>query len=212
MAMNLNPLLLEALRSRAGSATDPALQTLLSGMGAGASGGALPSAQELLSQLESTDPTVGLLAKYLAARQSSESESSSEEEAIEVEGEAVYTAEVQSVAVEQFERLAQVVQRLGGHVTKLRAELDQLREVNDALAAALGACYLCWGKDAGCPVCHGTGRPGSAMPDKQLFAQFVVPTLRTLQEQKEVNRNTSTNRQFNAFTQDMNAKKGEGNE
>ncbi len=178
MAMNLNPLLLEALRSRAGSATDPALQTLLSGMGAGASGGALPSTQELLSRLESTDPTVGLLAKYLAARQVSESESSSEEEAIEVEGEAVYTAEVQSVAVEQFERLAQVVQRLGGHVTKLRAELDQLREVND----------------------------------KRLFAQFVVPTLRTLQEQKEVNRNTSTNGQFNAFTQDMNAKKGGDNE
>ncbi len=212
MAMNLNPLLLEALRSRAGSATDPALQTLLSGMGAGASGGALPSTQELLSRLESTDPTVGLLAKYLAARQVSESESSSEEEAIEVEGEAVYTAEVQSVAVEQFERLAQVVQRLGGHVTKLRAELDQLREVNDALAAALGACYLCWGKDAGCPVCHGTGHPGTAMPDKRLFAQFVVPTLRTLQEQKEVNRNTSTNGQFNAFTQDMNAKKGGDNE
>ena len=212
MAMNLNPLLLEALRSRAGSATDPVLQTLLSGMGAGASGGALPSAQELLSQLESTDPTVGLLAKYLAARQASESESSSEEEAIEVEGEVVYAAEVQSVDVEQFERLAQVVQRLGGHVTKLRAELDQLREVNDALAAALGACYLCWGKDAGCPVCHGTGRPGTTMPDKRLFARFVAPVLRTLQAQKEVKWNESTNGQSIAFTQDMHTKKGGDNE
>lgn len=212
MAINLNPLMLEALRSRAGSTTDPVLQTLLSGMGTGASGGALPSAQELLSQLESTDPTVGLIAKYLAARHASERESSSEEEAIEVEGEAVYAAEVQSVAVEQFERLAQVVQRLGEHVTKLRAELDQLRDVNDALAAALGACYLCWGKDAGCPVCHGTGYPGTAIPDKRLFARFVAPTLRTLQAQKEVNRNTSTNRLSNAFTQEMNAKKGEENE
>jgi len=211
MAMNLNPLLLEALRGRAGSATDPALQTLLSGMDAGASGGALPSIQELLSQLESTDPILGFIAKYLATRQVSGSERSSEE-AIEVEGEVVYMADVQSVAVEQFERLAQIVQRLGGHVKKLRAELDQLREVNDALAAALGACYLCWGKDAGCPVCHGTGHPGSAMPDKRLFAQFVVPTLRTLQEQKEVNRNKLTNGQFIAFTQDMNAKKGGDNE
>jgi hypothetical protein len=209
--MNLNPLLLEALRSRQGSATDPALQTLLLGMDAGASGDALPSAQELLSQLESTNPTAGLIAKYLAARQVSESQSSSDE-GIVVEGEAVYAAEVQSVAVEQFERLAQVVQRLGGQVKKLRAELDQLREVNDALAAALGACYLCWGKDAGCPVCHGTGRPGTAIPDKQLFARFVAPVLRTLQEQKEVNRNKSTNGQFNAFTQDMNVKKGGDNE
>jgi hypothetical protein len=211
MAMNLNPLLLEALRSRVGSATDPALQTLLSGMDAGASGAALPSTQELLSQLESTDPTVGLIAKYLAARQVSESESSSEEET-EAEEEAVRTAEEQRWVLEQYERLAQVVQRLQGQVTKLCAELDQLREVNDALAAALGACYLCWGKDAGCPVCHGTGHPGTAMPDKQLFAQFVVPTLRTLQEQKLVNRNKLTNGQFNAFTQDMNAKKGGDNE
>lgn len=211
MAMNLHPLLLEALRSRSGSTTDPALQTLLSGMDAGANGGALPSTQELLSQLESTNPTAGLIAKYIAARQVPESESSSEE-AIEVEGEVVYTAEVQSVAVEQFERLAQVVQRLGGQVKKLRAELDQLREVNDALAAALGACYLCWGKDPGCPVCHGTGRPGTAIPDKQLFARFVAPVLRTLREQKEFNRNKSTNGQINAFTQDMNAKKGGYNE
>src|SRR5207248_11624935 len=106
MAMNLNPLLLEALRSRSDSAIDPALQTLLSGMGAGASGGALPSTQELLGQLESTDPTVGLIAKYLAARQVSGSENFSEEEAIEVEGEAVYAEEEQRVAVEEFERLA----------------------------------------------------------------------------------------------------------
>ena len=193
MAMHLNPLLLEALRSRAGSATEPALQTLLSGMDAGASGGALPSTQELLSQLESTDPTVGLLARYLAARQVSGSESSSEEET-EVEEEAARAAEEQRLALEQYERLAQVVHHLQGQVKKLRAELDQLREVNDALAAALGACYLCWGKDAGCPVCHGTGHAGSAMPDKQLFAQFVAPALRTLQEQKEVNWNKSTNR------------------
>ncbi len=203
--MNLNPLLLEALRSRADSAIDPALQTLLSGMDASASVGALPSVQELLSQLESTNPTVGLIAKYLAARQVSESENSSEEEAIEVEGEAVYAAEVQSVAVEQFEQLARVVQRLGKHVQKLRVELDHLREVNDVLAAALGACYLCWGNDAGCPVCHGIGTPGTTMPDKQLFAQFVVPALRVLQQQKEVNRNKSTDRQSNGFTQDMNA-------
>jgi hypothetical protein len=195
MAMNLNPLLLEALRSRPGSATDPALQTLLSGMDPGASGGAFPSAQELLSQLESTNPTMGLIAKYLAARQASESETNSEDEAEgEEDAEAARAAENQRLAFEQSLRLAQVVQRLEGQVKKLRAELDQLRELNDALAAALGACYLCWGEDAGCPVCHGTGCPGSAMPDKQLFARFVAPTLRTLQEEKEANRNKSTNR------------------
>src|SRR5262245_42243043 len=74
MAINLQPLLLEALSSRLGSATDPALLALLSGTSPIEAAGALPSTEELLAQLESTNPTMALIAKYLAARQASESE------------------------------------------------------------------------------------------------------------------------------------------
>jgi hypothetical protein len=204
--MNLNPLLLEALRSRLGPTADPTLQAVLSGSAEGAT---LPTQEEMLSQLESTNPTMGLIAKYLASRQTPESETNSEDEAEGEEAvEAPLTEENRLLAFEQSLRLAQVVQRLHGQVKKMRAELDQLREINDTLAAALGACYLCWGEDTRCTVCHGTGRPGSFMPDKRLFALCVVPALRTLQTQKGVNRNNSKNGHSAVFTQDLNTKKG----
>lgn len=56
---------------------------------------------------------------------------------------------------------------------------DELLERNSVLAAALGACD-CWGEDAGCDICRGTGEPGSMLPDRRLFARFVQPALRAI--------------------------------
>lgn len=53
--------------------------------------------------------------------------------------------------------------------------------VRAALARALGACPVCVGGDAGCPVCAGSGTPGWAVPDPDLFAAYVAPALRRLQ-------------------------------
>jgi hypothetical protein len=176
-------------------------------------GGTVPPTQELLDQLESTNPTMGLIARYLAARRASESETNSEDEAAEEEVvETTLAKENRRLAFEQSLRLGRVVQDLHGQVKKMRAELDQLRELNDALAAALGACYLCWGEDADCTICHGSGNPGYFMPDKRLFALFVVPALRTLQAQKGVKQNNATNGQSDVFTQDVNPEKGQKDE
>ena len=202
MAIDLQPLLLEALRMSPGSVTDPALQALLSGTGLAEMGGTLPSAQELLGQLESANPTMGLIAKYLTARRASESEILTDEDTV-IDGEASY--------VEEDQHLAQVVQRFEQVVNKLRAELGQLRARNDTCAAAVGACYLCWGEDPGCPACRGRGRPGFAMPDNQAFAQLVVPALRTLQAQKEVNQRNSKSQQSNGAIQRVTTKKGDKN-
>jgi hypothetical protein len=57
------------------------------------------------------------------------------------------------------------------------AELDELRLMNDRLAAALGACYLCWGKRADCPNCEGRGSSGWVASDKASFAELVRPAL-----------------------------------
>jgi hypothetical protein len=54
-------------------------------------------------------------------------------------------------------------------------ELEELRERNEALAAALGACFACWGTDIFCMHCGGEGRPGTAQPDHRLFTQLVAP-------------------------------------
>jgi hypothetical protein len=64
-------------------------------------------------------------------------------------------------------------------------ELEQLRQRNDQLAAALGACYLCWGDDVDCPVCGGTGVPAAARPDSRYFALYVLPVLNRLRRRPE---------------------------
>lgn len=202
MTGDLHPLLVEALSSRLGSTADPALHALLASNYSNQPG-ALPSTQELLSQLESTNPTLGWIAKYLTALRASESET-----VIEAEPD----ARAETLQVEEDEHLAEVVQRLERHVKKLRAEVVQLRERNDNLATALGACYLCWGDDPGCPVCRGTGRPGSRMFDRQSFAQLVAPALKALKAPKEVNLQNSDSGQSNGSLQEIRTLKGEQNE
>jgi hypothetical protein len=59
----------------------------------------------------------------------------------------------------------------------LRDEVTDLREVNDATAAALGACRVCWGGDELCPVCAGHGRPGANLPDRRLYNELVGPAV-----------------------------------
>jgi hypothetical protein len=62
-------------------------------------------------------------------------------------------------------------------VRPIERELDDLREVNDTLAAALGACPLCWGGQDDCPGCGGSGSPGSTLPDERLFDDLVGPAV-----------------------------------
>lgn len=62
----------------------------------------------------------------------------------------------------------------------VQAERDELRRRNAVLAAALGACELCWGDDATCPSCGGNGAPGGSAVDAELFARYVRPAVLSL--------------------------------
>ncbi len=64
----------------------------------------------------------------------------------------------------------------------LYAEVEQLRARNDRVAAALGACHLCFGMDLGCDQCRGRGQPGSLRPDEAMFRAMVIPAIRRLRE------------------------------
>jgi hypothetical protein len=66
----------------------------------------------------------------------------------------------------------------GHRVHELTQEIEILREVNDTLALALGACGTCWGGNPGCPACAGQGRAGFVAPDLDLFRELVVPAIR----------------------------------
>jgi len=63
-------------------------------------------------------------------------------------------------------------------LNQMYAELEVLRERNDLLADALGACPVCWGGDVRCPRCRGRGRPGGRLPDPEAFLALVAPAVR----------------------------------
>ena len=64
----------------------------------------------------------------------------------------------------------------------IQRELADLREANDTVAAALGACRYCWGGNPNCKECRGRGRSGSRAPDPDLFNELVMPAVRRARE------------------------------
>jgi hypothetical protein len=165
---------------------------LLETLVAQAGGGGGVNVQELLlSQLGDTDddadPTVGLIARYLAQSQTEQAEgdTSPDEEDMEFFDSPSELDKVRS------EERARSFQRLRQTMEQMYEELEALRERNDALAAALGACHLCWGKDFDCPVCGGTGHPGFSMPDRSLLVQLVTPAVQRLREREGLDQRPS---------------------
>jgi len=73
-------------------------------------------------------------------------------------------------------------ERLREKLDDMREELEELRERNELCAAALGACFACWGTDEDCPECAGRGRTGWRVPDRELFQRMVVPAVRRWRE------------------------------
>ncbi|NJL86215.1 MAG: hypothetical protein HC886_09895 [Leptolyngbyaceae cyanobacterium SM1_1_3] len=129
----LNPLLLQTLAASGGNANS--------------------SIQEmLLSQLGDQDPTVSLLAKYLTQNQANDEEEEEEEEDDDAsiqstqEAEATYSQELEAAQVRN-QKLVNIARQLWQELEDLDSELEDLRDRNDALAQALGACHLCWGED-----------------------------------------------------------------
>jgi hypothetical protein len=88
-------------------------------------------------------------------------------------------------------RRSRAIQRLRTRFVKMRQQIEDMQQQieemevrNDELAAALGACYLCWGEDPECPECQGKGHPGSVMPDRELFREWVLPAVKAAQAAK----------------------------
>jgi hypothetical protein len=148
-------------------------QLLLQRLGA-PEGAAGPDLPDLFAQLGGDDPRYSAIAQALAGRRAAAQEASGDDDPDQEDGVITVdpTAEEREAAVRRLQRMA----------ADMHAELRFLRAHNDSAAAALGACYLCWGKDARCPVCLGTGHPGAFMPDKELFRMLVLPAVRRVRE------------------------------
>lgn len=72
---------------------------------------------------------------------------------------------------------ADAIEELSDTARRLFAEREEVRRRVEELAAALGACPVCFGDDLLCPTCHGAGEPGARAPDPVAFRRFVVPAL-----------------------------------
>jgi hypothetical protein len=151
----------------AGSATaglDPRLATMLGMLQGGGAGDAGATLQAQLAGLADANPQLAMILQMLQQRAAPASN-----EGAEIIDEAVDSAKP---AIDP----ADVLELMQG-AEALQAELDALRVRNDTLAAALGACHLCFGQDDGCPGCCGLGKPGWRRPESHAFRRFVVPAL-----------------------------------
>ncbi len=132
-------------------ATDPLLELL--------DGGALPTTDELMARLAEGNPRVAGVLRYLTMAEQARQHDDEEPEP-EPPPEPLDTSALRDV------------------VRRLHAEVVELRHRNDLLAAALGACHLCWGEDLTCSRCHGRGHPGALRPEGAAFAEWVLPAVR----------------------------------
>lgn len=153
------------------AAPNPMLSALLGAMG---SGGSFDPASLLMSQLggqAANDPRMAALSWLLSQHRPGPEIEGEAEESDEVKVEAARArAEVRAERARRIRQLRALVKRTW-------AELEALRERNDTLAAALGACHLCFGTDPLCPRCGGRGVPGSRAPDPAAYREYVVPAI-----------------------------------
>jgi hypothetical protein len=157
-----------AVDDGAPNAANPMLSALLGSL---AGGGGVDPMSLMLSQLggQPNDPKMALLAKLLEQRRTPEAEADAD---AEPEPETVQVRE--NLVRDEVERRTRELRALA---KKMYRELTVLRERNDTLAAALGACHLCFGSDPMCEECSGRGVPGSLVPEPAAYRDYVLPAV-----------------------------------
>ncbi len=172
-------------------ANDDISRLLLESLAAGGSGlnGNAGKFQELLSQWNNPEQITNFLAHYLAKKQEEAQldTPSSEEEDPDLLPE---SAELETIDFQEEKK--ERARRLRVKSRQMRSELLALRERNDLLAEALGACYLCWGEYLDCRECRGRGMPGSRPPNREVFKQFVSPAMSRIQTRNGLRKNDRT--------------------
>jgi hypothetical protein len=155
------------------------LQALLAAQAGGGQDGGLDVLSLLAAQGGSGGPAderLQLALRWLEQRRAAGAESDPADAALtaaEVELQRIEELRQQREAEEQRRQ----EHRLKKMMTSMYTELEALRVRSDTLAAALGACYLCFGEDLSCPACMGQGAPGALLPDAAAFRQYVAPAV-----------------------------------
>jgi hypothetical protein len=97
---------------------------------------------------------------------------------------------IDSTAIEA-NTVADELAALAAQLEAAHSEIKLLRERCDTVAAALGACALCWGHEPACRACRGHGLPGRSLPDEALFIEYVMPAVRLASANRQRSRNVA---------------------
>jgi hypothetical protein len=193
----MNEMLMQMLATRAGGSGNAALMEMMARMRAAGDSNSNLNIEDLLAQQAQTNPMAAMLAKHLA-EQKARNARGENARVIDVEVSEAEPDLANEETQEPGEEAAAALAELREHLQRALAKLKLLRERNDALAAAVGACCLCWGQSPDCRSCRGRGGPGFCMPDEALFVEFVLPAVQTLRAQKAMQRNASPSVQARA--------------
>jgi len=161
-----------------GETTDPMLGVLIDAL---SGKGQIDTLALLRAQVDAQardNPQAAQILQLLEQRRQQQNSESQEEEELILPSEEEAYSEHGTLAEEAREENARHAQELEDTVNRVYAELEMLRARNDALAAALGACYLCFGDDVLCKECGGRGVPGSLAPKPAAFRKYVLPAFR----------------------------------
>jgi hypothetical protein len=135
---------------------------------------------QMVAELAEDDPQLAMVGQYML--QASE-EGNREDEDVSAENDDTEPAGLAPLGRERLDEseLLSLRDEIGAVQSELAEQSELLQDLldrNDELAAALGACPRCWGENAECSSCHGSGIPGSMLPDKQCLTYYVAPALR----------------------------------
>ena len=117
------------------------------------------------------------MAKYFELMQSMMEQKEIEVEAI------VENSKVDPELENQINKLKKINRKLFTIVEGLKAQLEIELNQNDDLAKAIGACMECFGENANCSECFGTGKPGTNVPDFILFNKYINPAIEKYNKQ-----------------------------
>jgi len=124
----------------------------------------MPTMDGFLSDFARQNPDLAWMTQMIAAqRQAAAAQSAGDADPRDEEIEALREALAQSQA--RAAKLQRIARRISDELEGAHAMLGDL-------AAAFGACGLCWGEDATCPSCRGRGKPGRFAPDPELRLRF----------------------------------------
>ena len=136
--------------------------TIMLDAATGFAGVAPPDPAQLLQDLGGSDPRMQMLMQLMRAQQAPSNDDDMPDERDELIAELSGRLDAAEARLSKMTLIARQLHEAGRAVTRRLADI----------AAAVGACGLCWGEDPSCRCCRGRGRPGMVRPDPEMRAHF----------------------------------------